>query len=935
VRYKFNLNLAKRLKSWPYRIGCFALVALIVFGTFYFRTGKSSATTDTFTTSGTWTVPANVFSADFEAWGGGGAGAGSSSNGTGGGGGAGGQYAIKSAVTTNPGDNYTVTVGTTVAGGTGAGATGNDSQVTNPSSTVFIRAKGGAGGTVGGAGGTGSTTNGIGDTINRGGSGGAGSGASATAGGGGGGAGSTGNGGDGSGTTAGTGTSTNGGNGGGGGSGNYTGVAGNNYGGGGSGASKSNASARSGGGGAQGLVTVTYTVTPPTYDQNSFEFFDNADSTTPGTAHGNNSNYTLTSTGQQFRLRQLIKPNISIPTTPATNFAIQTVDASAFARPNLAVGSDGFVRMVYYQNPNTTFVRCTNIICSSKVSTTIDNTQTSAGGPPAIAMGNDGFPRIVYELTNGNGLDYVRCLNDNCTSTSSVTTIDSNLQTGNVPDIVIGADGFARITYDDSANNWFKFVRCQNADCTTKTVNTTIDTTGSTSAQLTMASDGFARIAYRNNGIRFAQCQNDDCTSNSISAVVSGISISDFTLALGSDDKARFGYDNGTTNTVKFARCTTANCSSVNTTTIATFTIVSQGASVFMASDGFARIVYMTSDTNNSTYVQCSNDDCSSSATYPIDSSGNFATSHISFVISSQGIPFVSDNTNSGVVKLAYSLGQFDLQFASQVGFGSCSSITSGNWSDVTASSAISFYDNPTPADDTPITYQSGTDPTDTGQTINAQSYRESNFFSNDVSSFGSSSDGEWDFSLKDNGASASTPYCLRVVHNDGSVLDTYTQYPTITTFSGNVSPDTPTLISPAASATNVAFTPQFTLRTTDTENDYIRYRIYLYQSDCSTAVGSSPFNQNSSQTGWSGQDANTSTAYIGNSTLTLSTIATYTYQSRLAGSTTYCWKADAIDPGGSANFGSASSTQTFTTQPPVPTAIKGGVNIRGGTNLQ
>jgi hypothetical protein len=128
-----------------------------------------------------------------------------------------------------------------------------------------------------------------------------------------------------------------------------------------------------------------------------------------------------------------------------------------------------------------------------------------------------------------------------------------------------------------------------------------------------------------------------------------------------------------------------------------------------------------------------------------------------------------------------------------------------------------------------------------------------------------------------------------------------------------NQAPSAPTLIAPSSGATNVSTSPVLRLRTADTDNDYLRYRIYLYQSNCTTAVGTSPFNQNTDQTGWSGQDANVSSAYVGSATLTSSTIATFT-GAHLSSSTTYCWKADAIDPGGTNTYGSSSATQTFTT---------------------
>jgi len=73
--------------------------------------------------------------------------------------------------------------------------------------------------------------------------------------------------------------------------------------------------------------------------------------------------------------------------------------------------------------------------------------------------------------------------------------------------------------------------------------------------------------------------------------------------------------------------------------------------------------------------------------------------------------------------------------------------------------------------------------------------------------------------------------------------------------------------------------------------------------SNCQT------FDQTSSQTGWSGQNAQTSTAY------TSGTQATYTLQSVLDVSTTYYWRSYAIDPGGANDWSATQGTPySFTT---------------------
>ncbi|MFN5224044.1 MAG: hypothetical protein ACK5DJ_07655, partial [Bacteroidota bacterium] len=221
--------------------------------------------TQTFTSSGTFTVPAGVTQITVECWGGGGSGGGTGANtAKGGGGGAGGSYASSVLTSLTPGTIYTVTVGGTKAGTEGVGGKGNPSSF-SLSGTNLVLAEGGNGGAAPNganvAGGQGSTGISIGTTKRAGGNG---AGGTASLGGGGGGAaGSSVVGGNASGTIAGSGNSGISGNLGTGATGSTAGsngAAGSIYGGGGAGAFVNSNTNRSGGSGAAGYVLITWTV---------------------------------------------------------------------------------------------------------------------------------------------------------------------------------------------------------------------------------------------------------------------------------------------------------------------------------------------------------------------------------------------------------------------------------------------------------------------------------------------------------------------------------------------------------------------------------------------------------------------------------------------------------------------------------------------------
>jgi Polysaccharide lyase family 8, super-sandwich domain/Polysaccharide lyase family 8, N terminal alpha-helical domain/Polysaccharide lyase family 8, C-terminal beta-sandwich domain len=135
-----------------------------------------------FTTSGTWTCPANVTAARVECWGGGGAGGSASaipgSNSQNGGGGAGGAYARLDSYPVTPGAVYQVNVGTGGVNNSSINGTtvaGGDSWFnTAPAPSSQILAKGGAGGATASGntpnhpGGMGSTAGSLGDRVTAG-----------------------------------------------------------------------------------------------------------------------------------------------------------------------------------------------------------------------------------------------------------------------------------------------------------------------------------------------------------------------------------------------------------------------------------------------------------------------------------------------------------------------------------------------------------------------------------------------------------------------------------------------------------------------------------------------------------------------------------------------------------------------------------------------
>ncbi len=238
------------------------LCTLIILSNLFFVCKLSAQTTQTFNSSGTFTVPVGVTSVTVEAWGGGGAGGGATGNPAAGGGGAGGAYA-KNTFSVTAGNSFTITVGAGGAGGTSNGQSGGASWFGSTSTLLAIGGPGGSAATsnnFSANGATAPTSGNVGGSINHyGGNGGKGTGTAGSIGGGGGasaGTGSDGN--DAVGATGGI-AVTGGGAGVNGSTNSADGTDNTNLGGGGAGAHAGSFTDRNGGNGGNGQVKITYT----------------------------------------------------------------------------------------------------------------------------------------------------------------------------------------------------------------------------------------------------------------------------------------------------------------------------------------------------------------------------------------------------------------------------------------------------------------------------------------------------------------------------------------------------------------------------------------------------------------------------------------------------------------------------------------------------
>ena len=122
----------------------------------------------------------------------------------------------------------------------------------------------------------------------------------------------------------------------------------------------------------------------------------------------------------------------------------------------------------------------------------------------------------------------------------------------------------------------------------------------------------------------------------------------------------------------------------------------------------------------------------------------------------------------------------FKLQYADKI--GSCDTSFAGeNYIDVTSNTEIAYNNNFDVRNGVSITGNIN-DPVHNANTVIPQTYVDSSIFTNTVSSIPVGQYGEWDFSLYTKDVSGNKTYCLRVIKEDGNLLDGYSFIPEITT---------------------------------------------------------------------------------------------------------------------------------------------------------
>jgi len=201
---------------------------------------------------------------------------------------------------------------------------------------------------------------------------------------------------------------------------------------------------------------------------------------------------------------------------------ITTVDSSVDVGlyTSIAIGTDGLPVISYRDvgNQNLKVAHCENASCNSgsPTITTVDS-GTNVGLFTSITIGTDDLPVISY---SGGSLNVAHCENASCSSGSpTITIVDSAVAVGLFTSITIGTDGLPIISYWDGLNENLKVAKCSNASCSSSNTITTVDSTSAvgTYTSITIGTDGLPIISYfddTTDDLRVAKCTNPYCLNN-------------------------------------------------------------------------------------------------------------------------------------------------------------------------------------------------------------------------------------------------------------------------------------------------------------------------------------------------------------------------------------------------------------------------------------
>lgn len=280
-------------------------------------------------------------------------------------------------------------------------------------------------------------------------------------------------------------------------------------------------------------------------------------------------------------------------------------------------------------------------------------------GNIALRSGN---PIFAFNDISTNSLSIVRCNDPSCTSKVTTTADNTSANIGQYASMVLGPDGFPVVAYYDAVNKRPRLLDCTNADCTSFLVrkDLAVDVDLGQYISLGLTPDGIATAAYydaASTALEVARCDTTVCATPTRTRIKAGLVGEYASLKIAADQTPYIAYYNRSTKSLELVDCTNLTCSTRNTPIAidneADPADVGQWASLALGLDGFPVIAYYDAFNKDLKFTDCHNTTCSNKTIIIIDSVGDVG-SHARVMVRPNGRPLIAyrDATN-GALKLA------------------------------------------------------------------------------------------------------------------------------------------------------------------------------------------------------------------------------------------------------------------------------------------
>jgi len=268
--------------------------------------------------------------------------------------------------------------------------------------------------------------------------------------------------------------------------------------------------------------------------------------------------------GPGFALRVIHCEDVAC--SSSTSHIVDDIAENVAVFSSITIGSDG-LPIVAHENltaKNLRVSHCNDVVCTSALTTIVDDPADLVGREPAITIGTDGFAIISHFDDTVKGLRITHCTTISCNAATSANVDDVADIVGQASSITIGSDGLPIVASRNASAKALRVSHCNDIPCTSA-VSTNVDSTGNSpgfTPDVAIGADGMAIATHADNpDVHASHCSNLACTS-ATNVVATPASAGGFaaTLTIGADGMPVFGMLDSTLFALRVVHCSNVFC---------------------------------------------------------------------------------------------------------------------------------------------------------------------------------------------------------------------------------------------------------------------------------------------------------------------------------------------------------------------------------------